>query len=157
VEAQIVLREVTSSAADFAKLLYARGANGYAGADGGAVALCADELEEDAMIAIGVTYFFRREGGSPTFKRRTSTLPGVEDVAEGSATAGLQGQILEACLFGNFVKRAVAIVAMQQQRLAKARTGFQRVDLGIDVAVGDKKIEPGVIVHVEESGAPQPT
>src|SRR6267378_4661792 len=60
VEAQIVLREVTSSAADFAKLLYARGANGYAGADGGAVALCADELEEDAMIAIGVPIFQER-------------------------------------------------------------------------------------------------
>src|ERR1700676_1491326 len=43
---------------------------------------------------------------------------------------------------------------MQQERLAKAGARLQSVDLRIDVAVGDEKIEPGVIVHVEESRAP---
>src|SRR5207247_9682160 len=43
---------------------------------------------------------------------------------------------------------------MQQERLAIAGAGFQRIDLWIDVAVSDKKIEPGVMVHVEKSGAP---
>src|SRR5467141_3760198 len=78
----------------------------------------------------------------------------VEDVAESGAAPGLQGQFLEACLPGDFVKRAVAIVAMQQQRLAKPRTGFQRVNLRINVAVSNENVEPGVVVHVEESGAP---
>src|SRR5712691_2022189 len=57
VKTQIVLREITSSATDFAELLYACSTNGYSCADCGAVALCADELEEDAMIAIGVPIF----------------------------------------------------------------------------------------------------
>src|SRR2546427_1745750 len=43
---------------------------------------------------------------------------------------------------------------MQQQRLAKAGAGFQRVNLRIDVSVGNKQIEPRAIVHVEESRAP---
>src|SRR5260370_42410408 len=55
VETQIVLREIACAAADFAELLYARGANGYARADCGAVALPADELEQDAIIAIRIS------------------------------------------------------------------------------------------------------
>src|SRR5713101_2407536 len=57
VEAQIVLREITSSASDFAELLNACSANRYARADCRAIALCADELEEDAMEAIRVHVF----------------------------------------------------------------------------------------------------
>src|SRR5229473_176504 len=60
----------------------------------------------------------------------------------------------ETGFLGDLVEGAVAIVAMEQQRLAIAGTGLQRVDLRIDVAVGDENVEPGVVVHVEESGAP---
>ena len=41
-EAEIVLREVASSAADFGDLADAGYANSDAGADGGAIAFCAD-------------------------------------------------------------------------------------------------------------------
>src|SRR5437667_3525131 len=60
----------------------------------------------------------------------------------------------EAGLLGDFVERAVAIVAMQQQRLAKARTSLQSVYLRIHVAVSDEQVKPGVIIHVEKSRAP---
>src|SRR5207302_1360110 len=43
---------------------------------------------------------------------------------------------------------------MEEKRFAKAGPGFQSVDLRINVAVGDQKVEPGVIVHIEKSGAP---
>src|SRR5258708_39902650 len=54
VEAQIVLREITSSASDFAALLNACSANRYARADCRAIALCAGEPEEAAMEATRV-------------------------------------------------------------------------------------------------------
>src|SRR5882762_8375462 len=54
VEAQIVLREITSSAVDFIELLDACCANRYARADRRAIALRADEFEEHAMEAAGI-------------------------------------------------------------------------------------------------------
>src|SRR5690242_6425188 len=45
VQAQIVLREITSSAAYLAELLNSRGTNRHARADRSAIALCADEFE----------------------------------------------------------------------------------------------------------------
>src|SRR5256886_13024123 len=60
----------------------------------------------------------------------------------------------EAGLLGDFVESTVAIVTMQQQRLAKARTSVKCVYLRIDVAVSDENIEPGVIVHIKKAGAP---
>src|SRR5450759_1152690 len=60
----------------------------------------------------------------------------------------------QAGFLGGLVEGAVAIVAMQQKRLAIAGAGFQSVDLRIDVAVGDENVEPGVVVHVEKGGAP---
>src|SRR5437899_11683729 len=60
----------------------------------------------------------------------------------------------EAGLLGDFIKSTVAIVTMQQQRFSKARTSLQGVDLRIHMAVSDKNVEPGVIVHIKEAGAP---
>ena len=41
-EAEIVLGEIAPAAADFADLAVPRGVDGYAGADGGAIAFCAN-------------------------------------------------------------------------------------------------------------------
>src|ERR1041385_5909967 len=43
---------------------------------------------------------------------------------------------------------------MKKNGFLIAGTGVYRVDLRINVAVGDEKIEPGAVVHVEKSGAP---
>src|SRR5215470_7966113 len=43
---------------------------------------------------------------------------------------------------------------MEQQRLTIAGTSFQRVDLWIDVTVGYKKVQPGVVIHVKKSSTP---
>jgi hypothetical protein len=50
-QAQIVLREVACASADFIELHELARAHGDARANRGAVALCADELEENAVIA----------------------------------------------------------------------------------------------------------
>src|SRR5215469_15126713 len=55
---------------------------------------------------------------------------------------------------GHFVKSAVAIVAMKEQRFLEAGAGVNRVDLRIDVAIGDENIEPSIIVHIKERGSP---
>jgi len=49
VKAKVVLREGIARPARLSLSVYAGGGNRYPGADGGAIALCAAELEEDAM------------------------------------------------------------------------------------------------------------
>src|SRR5262249_33945919 len=43
---------------------------------------------------------------------------------------------------------------MQEERLTIAGTSLQRVNLGIDVTVGYKEIEPSVVIHVKKSSTP---
>jgi hypothetical protein len=86
-QAEIVLGEIAPSAADFADLADARGEDGYAGADGGAIAFCADEFEEDAVIGGGV--LVEEKGGRfADVEEHDVDIAGVEDVAEGCAAAG---------------------------------------------------------------------
>src|SRR5882757_11331768 len=66
----------------------------------------------------------------------------------------MRGKSSETGFLGHFVKGAVPIVAMQEQRLTIPRTGFQGVDLGIYMAVGYKKVEPGVVLHIKKTRTP---
>src|SRR6266481_9828955 len=43
---------------------------------------------------------------------------------------------------------------MEQDRFTITRARLHRVHLGENVAVGDEKIEPGVVVHVKKARAP---
>ena len=84
--AEIVLREVAAAAVHFVELLYAGGVNGDAGADGGAIAFCADEFEEDAVLggAIGVEEDGRRFADVEDDDVDISV---VEEIAESGAAA----------------------------------------------------------------------
>src|SRR5260370_23843866 len=125
-QAQIVLRKITSAPVDFAKLLDASGANRYAGADRRAIALRANELEQNAVKSVRIPILEER-GRLADVKQQNVDVAGVEDVTESRAAPRLQGQVLQPCLFRNFIKRAVAIITVQQERLAEAEPGFQRV------------------------------
>src|SRR5262249_48885174 len=81
-------------------------------------------------------------------------IPIVEHVAKCRATPGMKRQRCKARLLGNLVKCAVAIVAMKEERFLETRTGVKRIDLRIDMAVGNKNVEPSVVVHVEERRSP---
>src|SRR5205823_13407365 len=74
----------------------------------------------------------------------------VEDIAKGRAPARVKRKCGKARFLADLVKSAVAIVAMEEQRLLEAGTGVQRIDLRIDMAIGDENVEPGIVVHVKE-------
>src|ERR1043165_8084298 len=54
VESQIVLRKITASAAHFTELLHAATSDHQSRPEGCTIALCPDELEKDAVIAIRI-------------------------------------------------------------------------------------------------------
>src|SRR5262249_31496778 len=60
----------------------------------------------------------------------------------------------KAGFLGHFVKSAITIITMEEERLTITRTGFQSIDLRIHMAVGHKKVQPGIVIHIEESRAP---
>src|SRR5205814_4964259 len=43
---------------------------------------------------------------------------------------------------------------MEEERLTIPGTGLERVDLRIDVAIGYKKIQPGIVIHIKEGRTP---
>jgi len=91
-DAEIVLGEIAPAAAHLADLADARGEDGYAGADGGAIAFCADYFEERAVIGGGV--LVDQKGGRFTDVEEDDVdVAGVEDVTEGCAAAGFQREV----------------------------------------------------------------
>src|SRR2546425_12989976 len=51
-------------------------------------------------------------------------------------------------------KRAIAQVAEQLHRLTIFWTAGDRVNLGIDMPICDKEVQPSIVVEVHKSGAP---
>src|SRR5208282_1938399 len=86
-ETEIVLGEVARAAADFGDLADTGGLDGDAGSDGGAIALRADQFEEDAVIAI-VVLVEEESGRLADVEEDDIDVAGVEDVAESGAAAG---------------------------------------------------------------------
>src|SRR5258706_1025896 len=152
-QAQVVLREITSAAMDFAELLNTCRADGHAGADRSAIAFCADQIKQGAMVAIGI-HVLEQRASLTNVEDDDVDIAVIEDIAEGCAAAALHGQSGESRSLGDFVEGAISIVAMEQHRLPVACSGFDRVDLREDMAVGNKDVEPGIVVHVEEARTP---
>src|SRR4030095_2135877 len=150
---EIVLREITGTSADLAELLDASGTDAHAGSDCGAIALRTDQLEEHAVkcAAIGVD----ENGGWLSHVQQDHVdVAVVEDVAESGAAARFQRQSLQTCFLGSFVESTVAVVAVKKNRFLIAGASIDGIDLRINVPVGDQKIQPGVIVHIEKGRAP---
>src|SRR5271155_843527 len=135
-EPQIVLGEIAPAAADFADLPDAAGTDGDAGTNGGAIALCANEFEENAVIAL-IVLVEQQRGRFADVEQDYIDVAGVEDVAEGCAAARFERKVGEASFFGNFIERAVAVVALQKNGLAVMRTFCELINLRVDVAARD--------------------
>src|SRR5258708_25909769 len=99
-------------------------------------------------------HILQKRGWLADIQQKNVDIAGVKNIAERRPATGLQGQFLKTCLLRDFVEGAVTIVTMQQQRLPKSRTGFQSVNLGIDMAVRDQNVEPRVVVHIKKRRAP---
>ena len=85
VEAQIVLRKIAVAAADFCHLAHASGADGHAGADSGAIALCANHFEQHAVVAI-VVFVEQESGWFADIDQNHVNVPRIKNVAEGRPT-----------------------------------------------------------------------
>src|SRR3981081_4677664 len=81
-------------------------------------------------------------------------VSGIKNVAKSGAAPRFQRNILQARFFRNFIEGSITIIAVQKQRLTKTWSGFQAIDLRIDVAIGDQNVQPGIVVHIKKRGAP---
>src|ERR1700687_3255379 len=105
------------------------------------------------MEAVAVPIFQERRLFS-NVEQEHIDIAGVVNVAKGGAAARVQRKGRKTGIFAYFIEGPVAIVAMKQDRLTVAWAGVERIHLRIDMAIGHEEVEPGVIVHVKESGAP---
>src|SRR6266566_276350 len=138
---------------DLAELFDSCSANCHPGSDCRAVALGADKSEQYAMKTIR-GHILEKRGWLADVQQKNVHVASVKNVAESGTATGFHGQFRETGLLRDFVESSVTIITMHEQRLAKARTGFQSVNLRINVAVGDQNVEPGVVIHVKEGRAP---
>src|ERR1700730_4914399 len=152
-QTQVVLRKITSASAYLAELLDTSSADAHTGSDRGAIALGAHEFEKDAVKAVVIRVEKDRRRRSYV-QHDDVDVSGIENVTEGSASPRFQGQTLQARLSRNFVKSSIPIIAVQQHRFAEARADFYVVYLRIYVAVGYKKVQPSVVIHVKKTRTP---
>src|ERR1700682_4977221 len=138
---------------DFAELLEASRTDRDARPNGGAIAFGALEIKQNAMVTVSVHVLEKRRSFAD-IEHDNIDVAGVEDVAEGGAAAALHRKAGQARFLGDFIEGSVAIVAVEQNGFAIARAGFDGIDLWKDVAIGDENVEPGIVIHVEETGAP---
>src|SRR5207248_11366820 len=110
------------------ELLYACRVNGDARADGHAVALRSNQFKKNAMESAGVLVFQERRWFAGV-EQQDVDVAIVEDIAKGRAPARVKRKCGKARFLADLVKSAVAIVAMEEQRLLEAGTGVQRIDL----------------------------
>src|SRR5262249_46444563 len=150
---QVILRQVAGSSAHFAELLYSSGPDVHPGANRSAIALCRDELEKDAMIPIGI-HVLKQGRRLADIQEKNVDISGVEDVAKSGAAPGMERERGQTRLLGDFIKGSIAIIAVEENRLAVPGTGLQRVNLRIDMAVSDKEVQPGIVIHIKESRSP---
>ena len=76
----------------------------------------------------------------------------IVDVSKSRAPPRLWGHTREPV--GNVLESSVAMIAEQQHRLPVRCSSGDRVDLGVNVAVGDKQVEPAVVIHIKKCRAP---
>jgi len=113
----------------------------------------ADELEENAMIAIGVPIFQERRRLADV-QEKDVNVAGVKTSPKAAPRRECSGSAARPDSFETFVEGAVRDYCDGGAAVRESGAGFQSVDLRIDVAVGDEDVEPGVVIHVEKSGAP---
>src|SRR5438128_397457 len=137
---------------DLAELFDSCSANCHPGSDCRAVALGADKSEQYAMKTIR-GHILEKRGWLADVQQKNVHVASVKNVAESGTATGFHGQFRETGLLRDFVESSVTIITMHEQRLAKARTGFQSVNLRINVAVGHQNVEPAIVVVIHPHDA----
>src|SRR5262249_32187292 len=128
VQARIVLRDIASSRSHFAHLHRFSRLYRDARSDRHAVALRANQLEEDAMIVIPRAIDQQR-GKLADIQDHDVHISVVVDIAESRAPSAMRGK--SGHDLGNVLESAIAVVAEQLHRLTIRWRSLNLVDLGI--------------------------
>src|SRR5262245_30610314 len=134
-QSQVALRDVAVTTAHFVSLHQITSHDFHARADAAAIAFHANRLDENRIIRVSIVVAqqLRRAVEIGDYQIDVAI---VVDVAESDATTRMRIRQYLSKLRRHFSKRAVAIVVVQQTRLAITRK------LWIDVTVRDENIYP---------------
>src|SRR3954447_3946145 len=153
VHAEVVLREIAAAPANLLPLLDAAGDAPHPRANRIAIRRDAGELQRDPVVTrIALT----AEEVRPIVdvRDRHIDLAVVVEIAERRAAPRLRRRDRRAEPLGDIDEASIAAVAIHDLALFVSRFRFHLAHFGIDVAVGEKEIEPAVIIEVDETGAP---
>src|SRR5256884_7422053 len=112
----------------------------------------ADELEADKVIASAAAVF-QKQRRVFIIPDHNTDMPVVEKVREGGTAAQMpDGKRVAGrgrCR-SNIRKSALAVVVQEQIDLLVVGARVGLLDTGVDVPIGDKKVEPAIVVVVEK-------
>ena len=153
VDSEVVLRQVTSTAADFIHLDQISG-NGFdAGIQGQTIALRSGKLESDPVVLVPALTAQDHRLAIQILDDNVD-MAVVEKIAEGRATADLRDLDRGSDNFADIAKGAVVPVQEQELWLVVSGSDIKSVHLRVDMPVHHKKVGPTVIIKVEKCGAP---
>ena len=153
VNAEVVLREVASAAADFVYLPVLSGDTGHARANAAAIGFHANGLNPDPMILRLRLQLQHRRKRVHVVDDDLSSAVVIEIAQSNSASAARLGDGC-ACCRGNIEEAAIAHIAIENAWLEKGYSPACFIDLGVDMTIGNKQIGPAIVVEIGEAAAP---
>ena len=155
-EAQVVLRIVAAAAADFLTLLAVGRDEAHQRTDCAPVGLGADKLQRHPVPLAGLIEAEQIRCVVQIVDDDVDVAVVVE-VGKRGPPAGLRRRHRRAELLADVREPSVAQVAVDDLALFVAGLGLDLANLGIDVTVDEKQIEPAVAVEIDETDAqPEP-
>src|SRR4051812_12054408 len=153
VHAEVVLREIAAAAANLLPLLDAARDAAHSCADRVAIGRDAGQLQRDPVVTRTA---LAAEEVRPIVdvRDRHIDLAVVVEIAERRAAPRLRRRDRRAEPLGHVDETSIAAVAIHDLALFVSRFRFHLAHFGIDVAIGEKQIEPAVVVEIGESSAP---
>ena len=153
VEAEVALRHDAGAAVYFIHLNMLAGDDAGAGADGGAIALGADEFEFDPVLLVAAVV---AQQGWKVVEVEDEHIHAavVEVIAEGRAATGETLADAGAELGGDVLEFSIAEVFVDEAWVLEAFAEVVAIDFGVDVPVELDEVGPSVVVVVDESATP---
>src|SRR3954470_12735944 len=153
VHAELVLREIAAAAANLLPLLDAAGDAPHPCADRIAIRRDAGELQGDPVVA-RVALTAEEIGPIVDVRDRHIDLTVVVEITKGRAAPCLWRRDRRAEPLRHVNETSIARVAIHDLALFVSRLRLHLAHFRIHVAIGQKEIEPAVIIEIGESSAP---
>src|SRR5208282_935071 len=153
VQAQITLRQVASTAENFAQLHQVSGRGSYACIQSQTIALYSFQLKTDPMVR-RAAFGTQNHGLAHQVFYDGLHLPVVEKIAHRHPATHLRDLNRISNHLAGVPESSVALIDKQQLRLQVFGGSVSPVDLRIDVSVDQKEIFPSAIRKVDKGIAP---